>query len=178
MKRTAHLALAAALFATLPLHAQQLYRWVDENGVVNYGDQPPAKAKDARKVEADGRVTVVPGLTKEQMQRAAEIDQRRRAQAQKAEAERRASEQARAAAQAQAPAPQQQVVEQPADGRFVDGVWVPWGPRPPGLVPGQPVPRPPVRPTPLPEPLPRPTPLPEAPVRPVPLPEPGPGRPR
>lgn len=172
MKRTAHLVLAAALFATLPLHAQQLYRWVDENGVVNYGDQPPAKAKDARKVEADGRVTVVPGLTKEQMQRAAEIDQRRRAQAQKAEADRRASEQARAAAQAQAPAPQQQVVEQPADGRFVDGVWVPWGPRPPGLVPGQPVPRPPVRPTPLPEPLP------EAPVRPVPLPEPGPGRPR
>ena len=180
MNRAAPLALAAALLTTLPLHAQQVYRWVDENGVVNFGDQPPAKAKDARRVEADGRVTVVPGLSKEQMQRAAEIDERRRAQAQKAEAERRARDQARAAAQAQAPAPQQQVVEQPADGYFVDGVWVPWGPRPPGLAPGQPVPRPPVRPTPLPEPLPRPTPLPEAPVRPVPLPEPGPGigRPR
>lgn len=178
MNRPASLALAAALLATLPLHAQQLYRWVDENGVVNYSDQPPAKAKDARRVEAEGRITVVPGLTKEQMQRAAEIEERRRAQAQKAEAERRAREQAPAAAQAAAPAPQRQVVEQPADGRLVDGVWVPWGPRPPGSSPDQPVQRPPVRPTPLPEPLPRPTPLPEAPVRPAPLPEPAPGRSR
>jgi hypothetical protein len=173
MRRATLLALAATLLAVAPLHAQQLYRWVDEKGVVNYGDQPPPKATDARRVDAEGRVTVVPGLSKEQMQRAAEIDERRRAQAQKAEAERRARDQARAAAQAQAPA-QPQVVDQPADGYFVDGVWVPWGARPPGNVPGDPVQRPPVRP----DPLPRPTPLPVPPVRPVPLPEPLPGRPR
>jgi hypothetical protein len=166
MRRATALALAATLLAAAPLHAQQLYRWVDENGVVNFGDQPPSKAKDAKRIDPEGRVTVVPGLSKEEMQRAAEIDERRRAQAQKAEAERRAARAAAAQAQAQAPAPQPQVVEQPADGYFVDGVWVPWGPRPPGWAPGQTLPRPPVRPTPQP------------PVRPVPLPEPLPGRPR
>jgi hypothetical protein len=47
---------ASALAALLPLLAAapagaQLYKWVDERGVVNYSNQPPADAKGAKRVE-------------------------------------------------------------------------------------------------------------------------------
>jgi hypothetical protein len=55
--------------AALPLAAQaDLYKWVDENGVVNYGDKPPGGAAKATKLdEADSSLSVVPGLSKEEI---------------------------------------------------------------------------------------------------------------
>jgi len=55
--------------AALPLGAQAvLYKWVDENGVVNYSDKPPASASQASKLdEADSSLSVVPGLSKEEI---------------------------------------------------------------------------------------------------------------
>ncbi|MEN7344278.1 MAG: DUF4124 domain-containing protein [Pseudomonadota bacterium] len=41
------------LFAALA-SAQQVYRWVDENGVVHYSDQPPADQSEADLVDVDG----------------------------------------------------------------------------------------------------------------------------
>jgi hypothetical protein len=53
----AGVALAAAWSTPAPA---QVYKWVDEHGVTNYGSSPPAQGK-ARVLEPDaGRVTVVP----------------------------------------------------------------------------------------------------------------------
>lgn len=56
MKRTAvtaqlgiWLALAAALAWAAPQQEQKLYRWVDENGIVHYGDSVPPEFADADK---------------------------------------------------------------------------------------------------------------------------------
>jgi len=53
----------------MPLAAQAvLYKWVDEQGVVNYGDAPPASAKKATKLdEKSSSLSVVPGMSKEEM---------------------------------------------------------------------------------------------------------------
>lgn len=49
----------------------QLYRWVDERGVVNYGDTPPANARQVTPLNPDkSGVSVVPGLSREEMDRA------------------------------------------------------------------------------------------------------------
>ena len=55
----------------------QLYKWVDADGGVNYGDSPPS---DARNVKAVGPVSlsVVPGVPKEQMDAMRERDEQRR----------------------------------------------------------------------------------------------------
>jgi len=55
--------------ATVPLAAHAvLYKWVDEQGVVNYGDVPPAGAKKATKLdEKSSSLSVVPGMSKEEM---------------------------------------------------------------------------------------------------------------
>jgi hypothetical protein len=45
--RTAVL-LGAILTAAAPLATAQVYKWVDEKGVVNYGNKPPAPAKGAK----------------------------------------------------------------------------------------------------------------------------------
>lgn len=45
---------AAALLAALPVSAQ--YRWVDGDGRVNYGDQPPGDAKNLTRIDARGQV--------------------------------------------------------------------------------------------------------------------------
>lgn len=45
---------AALLVAALPVSAQ--YRWVDGDGRVNYGDQPPGDAKDLTRLDARGQV--------------------------------------------------------------------------------------------------------------------------
>ncbi len=46
--------IAALAYATLPAQAAEVYRWIDERGVVNYSNELPAKdarAKDVRTVE-------------------------------------------------------------------------------------------------------------------------------
>jgi glutaredoxin len=45
---------AAVLLAALPVSAQ--YRWVDGDGRVNYGDQPPGDAKNLTRIDARGQV--------------------------------------------------------------------------------------------------------------------------
>jgi hypothetical protein len=58
------LAMAAA-----PVAAQApLYKWVDERGVVNYGDTPPAGARKTSQLdETTSSLSVVPGLSKEEL---------------------------------------------------------------------------------------------------------------
>jgi hypothetical protein len=73
------LPILAALLA-LPLAAgAQLYRWVDAEGVVNYGDAPPSDAKNVRAV-GPASLSVVPGVSKEQMEAMRERDEQRRQQ--------------------------------------------------------------------------------------------------
>jgi hypothetical protein len=75
----------------------QLYKWIDEDGGVNYGDTPPPKAKNVRPVN-QGSVSVVPGVPKEQMDAMRERDEQRRKEREQREADQvRAAEAARAA---------------------------------------------------------------------------------
>ena len=41
-------ALAASLLASAPAFAGELYKWVDERGVVNYSNEPPPKTKGGK----------------------------------------------------------------------------------------------------------------------------------
>jgi hypothetical protein len=60
-------ALAAAVLVS-PAGAQ-LYKWVDDKGVTNYGSAPPANARNVQKVdESNPRVSTVPGLKPEEVQ--------------------------------------------------------------------------------------------------------------
>ena len=62
-------ALMCGLCAAGPASAE-LYKWVDEGGVVNYGDKPPAGALQVRSLDEDrSSVSVVPGLSKEELER-------------------------------------------------------------------------------------------------------------
>lgn len=64
------LALAAPVAAQAPL-----YKWVDERGVVNYGDTPPVNAKKISQLdEATSSLSVVPGLSREELALARERD--------------------------------------------------------------------------------------------------------
>jgi hypothetical protein len=133
--------------ATSPVAVAQMYRWVDENGVVNYGDRPPpVRAKGARTVsESAGSLSVVPGISKDEMQRLRERDEQQRIQQLERENEElRARERARAA---QPPAVVVQEVYVPAYG-YPSGARPPH--RPPGARPEPPVdrPKPPPRPQP------------------------------
>lgn len=55
--------------AAPPASAGELYKWVDERGVTNYGDAPPPKS--ARKAvaldETKSSLSVVPGLSKDEV---------------------------------------------------------------------------------------------------------------
>jgi Domain of unknown function (DUF4124) len=42
-----------ALVAPLTVHAQ-IYRWINEKGVVTYGNAPPSHAREVRRVDIDG----------------------------------------------------------------------------------------------------------------------------
>jgi hypothetical protein len=55
----------------LPCAAQStLYKWVDERGVVNYGDTPPPNAKKTTRLdESTSSLSVVPGLSQEELAR-------------------------------------------------------------------------------------------------------------
>jgi len=54
------LAVVAAAVLVSPAGAQ-LYKWVDDKGVTNYGSAPPANARNVEKLD-ESRVSTVPGL--------------------------------------------------------------------------------------------------------------------
>lgn len=121
-----------ALLAIAPVAAfGQLYKWVDADGTVNYGDAPPKGAKDVRVVGKDsGNVTVVPGITPEQRERLRQREEQRRIETLEREVQ-----ELRAREEARANAPPEVVYEEvyvPVHG----GRWP--GTRPPGQRPGKP----------------------------------------
>ena len=66
--------------AASPGALAQLYKWVDENGVVNYGDKPP-KNKPAQAIDQGaGSVSVVPGPPPDEIERQRARDAERRVQ--------------------------------------------------------------------------------------------------
>jgi hypothetical protein len=67
------------LFA-FPLATQAaLYKWVDENGVVNYSDAPPAGTQDAKQLdEATSSLSVFPGMSKDELARLRARDEQAR----------------------------------------------------------------------------------------------------
>lgn len=90
------LVLAAPVAAQAPL-----YKWVDERGVVNYGDAPPAKAKKISQLdEARSSLSVVPGLSKEELALMREREQEARVARLERELQEVREQQARAAAPA------------------------------------------------------------------------------
>jgi hypothetical protein len=133
--RTLLFVLLAALL-TMPATAlAQLYKWVDEDGGINYGDTPPPKAKDVRPV-SQGSVSVVPGVSKDEMAGMRDRDEHRRKQR-----EQRETDEARAAEKARAAAPR----EQPASDSYATdyGYW-PTRPRPPEIGKNRPRPEQPI----------------------------------
>lgn len=60
-------------------HAQ-LYKWVDDKGVVNYGDKPPPNKKAQALGEKSGSVTVVPGMSRDDLDRQRERETQQRLQ--------------------------------------------------------------------------------------------------
>lgn len=95
-------AIAAALAAAQAASAQP-YKWVDERGVVNYGDAPPANAKSIRRLDpASTPLSIVPGLAREVIER----ERQSALQAQVAELQREVEElRARASAPVIVPVP-------------------------------------------------------------------------
>jgi hypothetical protein len=91
---------AAVLAVPLSVMAQ-LYKWVDVDGVVNYGDLPPPNAKNVRTVGPTS-LSVVPGVSKEQMDAMRERDEQRRQEQLQRDAE---EARARASARATSSAP-------------------------------------------------------------------------
>jgi hypothetical protein len=52
--------LFCSLAAAVPASAQ-IYRWVDDRGVVNYANKPPAEASQAARIDTqESRVSVIP----------------------------------------------------------------------------------------------------------------------
>ena len=77
-----------------------VFKWVDERGVVNYGDRPPQHIKGSRprELDVDG-ATVLPGFPKEELQLLRERGAQRRLRQLEAEVEElRARDAARVAA--------------------------------------------------------------------------------
>jgi hypothetical protein len=95
-------AIAAALAAPQGACAQP-YTWVDERGMVNYGDAPPANVKRVRQFDAANvPLSIVPGLAREVI----ELDLESALEAQVAELQRDIEElRARASAPVIAPVP-------------------------------------------------------------------------
>ena len=70
--------LALALSFAVPGASAQLFKWVDEDGVVNYGDWPPSGTK-LRAIN-HGTVSVVAGVPKQQMDEMRGRDEQRKPQ--------------------------------------------------------------------------------------------------
>lgn len=86
--------------AAAPAARAELFKWVGEDGVVNYGDRPPADARDVKPLdEADSKLSVVPGIPREDLDRMREREaQARLDRLEREVAELRAREVARATA--------------------------------------------------------------------------------
>jgi Domain of unknown function (DUF4124) len=71
--------ISTTLFAAPAL--AQVYKWVDEKGLVNYGDKPPAQGKGSQPLgEGSGSVNVVPGIPKEELDRLRQQGEQQRLQ--------------------------------------------------------------------------------------------------
>ena len=79
LRTSSLIGIAVLLWAAAPAEAQ-LYKWVDEKGVVNYGDTPPPGKRAQAVGENSGSVTVVPGMPREELERQRERDTQRRMQ--------------------------------------------------------------------------------------------------
>ena len=92
---------AATLTIASPAAMCEIYKWIEADGSVHYGNAAPAKAKNARLVGKDsGTVSVVPGMSKEEKDRLREREDQLRLQRLEREVEElRAREQAREYAQ-------------------------------------------------------------------------------
>ncbi len=77
MSTPAALIVLSILLAAAPPASAQLYKWVDDSGGVNYGDSPPASARDVRAV-GPVSLSVVPGVPKAEMDAMRERDEQRR----------------------------------------------------------------------------------------------------
>jgi hypothetical protein len=100
--RPCAIAAFALALAIAPVTAMaEIYKWVDADGSVHYGDTPPARSKNVRVVgKESGSVSVVPGIPKEEMDRLREREHQARLLRLEREVEElRAREQARAHAQ-------------------------------------------------------------------------------
>jgi len=88
----------------LPLAlAAATYKWIDEKGVVNYGNTPPAAARQVRQLDEEaGRVSTIPAVPKAQIER--ESDRLLRARVTRIEEELEDLRRARAAATVPLPA--------------------------------------------------------------------------
>lgn len=63
--------LFGALLGIAAPAAAQTYRWLDPEGRVHYGDAPPAQARELRALNAErSTLSVVPGLSKEDLEAA------------------------------------------------------------------------------------------------------------
>jgi hypothetical protein len=74
--------LTAVAVAGVPSTAlSQLYKWIDADGTVNYGDLPPKGAKNVRLVGKDsGNLSVVPGIPQEERDRLRQREEQQRLQ--------------------------------------------------------------------------------------------------
>lgn len=118
-----HLALLAVLAGALLLapgaHAQ-VYKWVDDKGVVNYSSSPPPKGKNAVRLNEDtGRVTTVP-TPEARRDEAAAADPALRRRVEQLEREAAAQRQAAAQQDAAAYEAQRRWIEQCRAERRVD----------------------------------------------------------
>jgi len=96
--RSVTIALVAVTLTVAPEVAMsEIYKWVEADGSVHYGNTPPARTKNARVVGMDsGTVSVVPGMSKEEKDRLREREDQLRLQRLEREVEElRAREQAR-----------------------------------------------------------------------------------
>jgi hypothetical protein len=68
--RSVPILLLSALCLAAPAQVRaDVYKWVDERGVVNYGDAPPQRAKAVRPPDLNAdSVNVVPGIPKEELE--------------------------------------------------------------------------------------------------------------
>jgi hypothetical protein len=83
--------------------AAATYRWVDERGAVNYGDAPPAAARQVRQLDEEaGRVSTIPAVPRAQLER--ESERLLRARVARLEEEMEELRRARAAAPVAVPA--------------------------------------------------------------------------
>jgi hypothetical protein len=100
--RPVSIALVAVAFTIASDAAMsEIYKWAEADGSVHYGDTPPAQTKNVRLIGKDsGYVSVVPGLSKEEIARLREREDQLRLQRLEREVEElRAREQAREYAQ-------------------------------------------------------------------------------